>query len=917
MIRVKRILAGFTIIATPIIYFGLLFTTYGLGAFEDDLIQYFPNIQWFGEQLRSGVFPFWNSLVYGGYPQVSDPQSGILYPINTLSAILPDWMTYPLLIIIHYWIAGWGMYRLGRQWEFTRGVSTFGAVAWMFCGFMLGHRTHYTILAAASWMSVIFYLWTRISHEERPRALFVIAVFCQSLQILAGQVQVAALSGAAVLIYLIVTLERHRFKTLFMFCLSYLLTFGLAAIELIPVWSLYANSVRSANSYRFITENSFLPLVWPMVMAPASLGLRVPNFLYEYSYFGPWNHCELNCFTTIAALTLGAFAVRNAWRNPGRRRLVIFGAILAGLALFLAMGRYNPAFKLLYNIPVFRPFRCPARYLLWFNFAVAVLAMLGAQSLLYREYSDYFRRFARRMTVGLIIAFVVFFAVLAIVARTGAIGRAVPESLAYIPAGIIQAVHPLNPALGIPILLALSLIVLCRFVPFRHLPRAMLVLMIVEIGAFAPFYDFHFDKIGKVDLKPAIAEKLDEISPDRNGFVWPMSQDSYVEPLSRLEPFTNMLVDRPTITGYGPLLNKYHRRLFGWELWPTTGRYLELLTRPELLGRFNIKFIVAETVLAEQIDYLKSLPIETNDTVERVLVEKSTTIDGRGQSWSVPQEQGLYKIRFAARRLSKDELRMFMSVGPLASTIWGGQKFSLSTWDVGEEWRTFEWYFFVPDRKGGEQVRLNFSMDSGQCEIRNMLLSRTPFKLDHLSYRGEDPQTGAKLYENSSARGKAYFTQAVRSVDEAGDLGFRRMKAVEHVLFDDHAATTWVTSRDEFTLPKQVGHGRIVGFDEHTNSLDLKVVVMTLPAVMVVPGGYENRWRATVDGFEVPMLCADGISRAIIVPSGEHDVTLTYVPDSFLAGVAVAAFTTLLMIFIFTSGLAMEKESGKPRRVEE
>lgn len=908
MTHVKRLFAGFTIVVTPIVYFGLLFTTYGLGAFEDDLIQYFPNIQWLGEQLRSGVFPFWNSLVYGGYSQVSDPQSGVLYPINWLSGILPQQVMYPLLIIIHYWIAGWGMYRLGREWEMTRGVSTFGAVAWMFCGFMLGHRTHYTILAAASWMSVIFYLWSRISREERPRALFVIVIVCQALQILAGQVQVAALSGGAVLIYLIVTLESHRVRTLFLFGLSYLLTFGLAAIALIPVWTLYANSVRSGNSYRFITENSFFPLAWPLVMAPASFGLRVPNFLYEYSYFGPWNHCELNCFTTLAGLTLGAFAVWNVRRNPHRRRLVIFGVILAGVAIFLSMGRYNPAYKLLYAIAVFRPFRCPARYLLWFNFAVAVLAMLGAQSLLYREYSERFRRFARRMATGLMVAFVLFFILLAIVARSGMVGKRVPESLAYIPAGIIQAVHPLNPALGIPILMGLALIVCCRFVPFRHMPKAMLILILVEIGTFAPFYDFHFGKIGKVDLKPPMAKMLDEMSPGRDGFVWPLSRDPYIEPLAMLQPFTNMLAEQPTITGYGPLLNKYHRRLFGWELWPTTGRYLELLTRPALMSRYNIRFIVAEEVLAKQIEYLKSLASLEADALELVLVDQPMVMMNGGQAWSIPQEQGLYKIRFSARRFRKDDLQLFIRIGSLASTIWGGQNLSLSTWDIGEEWRTFEWYFFIPGEKRSHDVELSFNAHFGRCEIRDMRLSRAAVRMDHLEYRGTDSNTGVTLYENVSARGKVYFAQAAMPIDEPRDFETRRMRAVEHVLFDDRDTTTLVSSQSEYTLPRGLGEGKILEIEQHTHSIDLKVGVVNMPAVLVIPGGYDHRWRPLVDGFEAPLLCADGISRAIIVSPGEHDVTFIYVPDSFMAGVAVAAFTGLLMVFIFTSGLAINKE---------
>ena len=79
------------------------------------------------------------------------------------------------------------------------------------------------------------------------------------------------------------------------------------------------------------------------------MGLDVPNFLYRFSYFGPWNHCEMNCFTGLVLLTLAVFAL---WyrKEIRHRRQIVFFAVLAGLSVFLALGRYNPAYKIFFYL---------------------------------------------------------------------------------------------------------------------------------------------------------------------------------------------------------------------------------------------------------------------------------------------------------------------------------------------------------------------------------------------------------------------------------------------------------------------------------------------------------------------------------------------------------------------------------------
>jgi hypothetical protein len=777
------------------------------------------------------------------------------------------------------------------------------------------------MLAAAAWMSVIFYLWTRIRQAEHPQTYWVIVIFCQAMQFFAGHVQVAMMTAGAVFLYLLFTVDRRWFLCWILFLASYLMTLGIVAVQLIPVWPLYAESVRSANSYLFMTENSFFPLAWTLLIAPASMGLRVPNFLYDHAYFGPWNHCELNCFTTLVALTLAAFTVRNVLRATQRRRIVIFLIVLAGLAVFFSLGRYNPAFKVVYDLAIFRPFRCPARYILWFNFAMAALAMIGLQSLHFSDFKAWFSKFAVKFVSGLMILFVVYLAVLAILVRMNFVTSRLPASLAKLPAAVADAVTPANPAIIIPIVIGM-LTIGCAIYFTKQLTRVLLVLLLIEIGSFAPFYDFYFDKIGKVNLYPPMAKVLDDVAP-KYGFIWPLSSDPYVDPLKTLQPFTNLLVGRPSITGYGPLLSKYQRRLFNWELWPTTGNYVGILNRPNMLSRYNIRYILAEADISRQIESLKSFS-ETHPKVEpfKESFPKETTVQPK-KAWRYRRafSPGLYQIVFDARCLNSDQFRMSIQLNGIPEPRWQGQKLTLNTWDINSDWRRFEWSFFVPAAETvkmmktgdssdpADSAEVEISTDYGVGEIRDVEISRLACDMTAIKLLAE--KDGVCVYENTKSYGEAWFARNARVISEPATFGERRMKTAEQVLFSNEPDVVWLAARKEIKLQNRQGAGRILSFTRRANMLRMEVRVSTNPAVLVLPAGYNDQWRVLIDGFEGPILCADGISRAVVVPPGEHSIVLGFVPERVQVGMALGAFTGLLMIFIFSVGLS---ERGKEKK---
>ncbi|MDP2935959.1 MAG: hypothetical protein Q8O86_05660, partial [Dehalococcoidia bacterium] len=139
---------------------------------------------------------------------------------------------------------------------------------------------------------------------------------------------------------------------------------GLSLVQLLPTLELSRESIRGGG----LAYNEAISFSLPPWLLARSL---LPSF--KDSPFS-----EYIAYTGVLPFLLAVYGL------VGResRRLAFFWAGLAVLALFLALGGYNPAYELLYKVaPPLRLFRVPARWLYIYAFAMPVLAGIGAHRL--------------------------------------------------------------------------------------------------------------------------------------------------------------------------------------------------------------------------------------------------------------------------------------------------------------------------------------------------------------------------------------------------------------------------------------------------------------------------------------------------------------------------------------------------------
>ncbi len=67
---------------------------------------------------------------------------------------------------------------------------------------------------------------------------------------------------------------------------------------------------------------------------------------------------------------------------------------------------------------------------------------------------------------------------------------------------------------------------------------------------------------------------------------------------------------------------------------------------------------------------------------------------------------------------------------------------------------------------------------------------------------------------------------------------------------------------------------------------------------------YPDGWHATVDGEPLELLRADWTLRAALLPAGEHNVEMYFMPDSYRTGAAVSRASSILLILLLLGALA-------------
>jgi uncharacterized membrane protein YfhO len=330
--------------------------------------------------------PYWNPYIFGGMPFWAHFESTIFYPLGFLFYLMSPEKAYGYTMFLHFVLAGGFTYLLARSLGLTE-FGSFAAAAIFTCnGFVMAilFLGHLSPVQSYIWLPLILFFVHRASQSPKPWGNAVTAGVLWAIQILAGAPQDAFYTFLAATFFLLCTirggqdLRRSSARQLAIAVTVFLVGAGLSCIQIIPAFELINESVRaSLDTYGWATLASY-PL-------QGIITILLPHFFGNYAdgslWVGniPWSIPQQNLYTGILPIVLLGF-VSLQWKQ--KKRILVFGGLLAVLSLILAFGHHTPIYRIVYLLPGFDRFRAPSKIMVLWGFSIALLAGIGMDGLL-------------------------------------------------------------------------------------------------------------------------------------------------------------------------------------------------------------------------------------------------------------------------------------------------------------------------------------------------------------------------------------------------------------------------------------------------------------------------------------------------------------------------------------------------------
>ena len=120
---------------------------------------YFPPKFFMSESIHAGYLPLWNPYINFGFPQYGDMSAGYWSPVTWLVASTVGYNAYTLTIeaLLYILLGGIGVYQLTGIWKLRKNIRIIAGMAFMCCGYHVGHLQHFNWLSGAAFLPWCFW----------------------------------------------------------------------------------------------------------------------------------------------------------------------------------------------------------------------------------------------------------------------------------------------------------------------------------------------------------------------------------------------------------------------------------------------------------------------------------------------------------------------------------------------------------------------------------------------------------------------------------------------------------------------------------------------------------------------------------------------------------------------------------------
>jgi len=525
----------------------------------DLLDQAFPWKYFIGECLQNHILPLWNPYQHAGYPIHADPQSSAWYLPVWIIGYLFGYNIYTVSIdlVLHIFLAGLGMYLLGRRLNLNKGVALLMGTGYMLSGFFVGNAQHFMWIISATWLPWVISSYLGLCRELKSRDALLFAFFT-FLLVTGGYPAFTFILLYFLVVLFIYYLVRHirmhrgheLKRYLLLNGLALALTTLLSAVVIVSVLHLlpYMNRAGglslSDTLYGAFTPRSFLSFLLPYAAARGDMSWFATDLSMANAYFG----------LTLAGFFLYGWFVR--------KPLLLWIFLAWGvLTLLAAAGDALPFREFLYrHVPLMNFFRFPSLFRIFTILAFIVVAGYAADKVM-AEWDN--RRKKLAWAYGVLAVIIIIIAGPLIRGRYLDLGSILRNDLFTFSDTATPARQVFFQ--GIVQLLFTGMILLVLFRVRNSLRAAswflllLLADMVLAAWLNAP-YSVYYEKAKQSDVK-AIFKTLPKDFPLPNDSPVLLNNDSGKGHLSPMWRNLNIYLKQPAWDGYNPLHLKAYEQL--------------------------------------------------------------------------------------------------------------------------------------------------------------------------------------------------------------------------------------------------------------------------------------------------------------------------------------------------------------------
>ena len=323
--------------------------------------------------LRNGDSFDWVSNLYSGFYLSGEGQVGTYHPVHWgLYRWLPLGAAFNVELLLSYLFMLLGTFLFLNRILQHSDAALFGAMVFTFSGFNLLHFVHpnaIAIVAHLPWLLLaVDVAWRDARPRHRIFAEMSLALLLAS-QILLGYPQYVWICSLALVSFVVFLSWRDGIRAKSYLACSVALMLGVAigAVQLIPTFDVLAHSSRQTRESSFYHTGALHPLNLVQLVSP---------YLFRDRVVGGNTH-ELGIYLGATPLLLLCWLFARRRKLKQHRQFSMGVAAFGLVALLLASGKHGLIYNLQTFLPLVGQFRNPARYILLFHFAAAILVAVA------------------------------------------------------------------------------------------------------------------------------------------------------------------------------------------------------------------------------------------------------------------------------------------------------------------------------------------------------------------------------------------------------------------------------------------------------------------------------------------------------------------------------------------------------------